>query len=253
MSTELRSRDIVKQQRVRQPLAKLLIFACVFTFLVCSGLIIYQAVSNHPTSANNCTVPSPQLLPGSCKAAPPSNITVALVLIDERQHSQISPAIISVLTNTPIDWPLYLLFPKSIHEWLKAQPWHAFARAQNRSYKIQPSKPATCRNQGQQSANCFLTAHEFWNTFSEDYILLFQQDSALCSKEDKSIANFLQYDYVGAPWPRGVSYDGTTLSVGNGGFSLRNRSFMQQCIRRANEEKLDLMDTPEDVFFSSCA
>lgn len=45
---------------------------------------------------------------------------------------------------------------------------------------------------------------------------------------------FLQYDYIGAPWPwRGTGYD-----VGNGGFSLRSKKLLTACMD--NEVKLSL-------------
>jgi len=41
--------------------------------------------------------------------------------------------------------------------------------------------------------------------------------------------NFLLYDYIGAPWPSNLLYNGvpSTFTVGNGGFSLRSRKLME--------------------------
>jgi hypothetical protein len=34
---------------------------------------------------------------------------------------------------------------------------------------------------------------------------------------------FLEYDYIGAPWPAGMRWTGNSPVVGNGGFSIRSR------------------------------
>ena len=46
-----------------------------------------------------------------------------------------------------------------------------------------------------------------------------------------NISDFLKWDYIGAPWP--LSYEafvdpfGRHIRVGNGGFSLRSRKFLE--------------------------
>jgi hypothetical protein len=77
--------------------------------------------------------------------------------------------------------------------------------------------------------------------------LLFQTDSMILKENKDNIYDFLQYDYVGAPWvsckPNGVQHG----DVGNGGFSLRKKSKMIEIIEREEEERKAL---PEDVFFA---
>jgi Protein of unknown function (DUF5672) len=56
-----------------------------------------------------------------------------------------------------------------------------------------------------------------------DYMLNIQADGFVTTPElwDES---FLDYDYIGAPWPTGLT---TGSRVGNSGFSLRSRRFME--------------------------
>ena len=54
--------------------------------------------------------------------------------------------------------------------------------------------------------------------------LIFQTDSIILPKNKLLINDFLQYDYVGAPW---VSNN----KVGNGGLSLRRKSKMLEIIQ----------------------
>lgn len=38
---------------------------------------------------------------------------------------------------------------------------------------------------------------------------------------------FLEYDYIGAPWPAGMRWTGNSPVVGNGGFSIRSRKIYE--------------------------
>jgi len=47
-----------------------------------------------------------------------------------------------------------------------------------------------------------LTSSSFWRFLNADHVLIFQTDSVLCSLSPWTVHDFLQYDYVGAPWNR---------------------------------------------------
>jgi len=96
----------------------------------------------------------------------------------------------------------------------------------------------------QKTQNCFALMKKFWEMFEEDYILLFQADSAACGRPGRNFEEYLIYDYVGAPWLSG--------EVGNGGFSLRNRAFMIKCLDYVENGILPYLE-PEDDFFHICA
>ena len=103
-----------------------------------------------------------------------------------------------------------------------------------------------------------LTTIDFWNNFTADKILLYQEDTMLFKN---NIDDFLEYDYIGAPWP--IEQDDNLHGVGNGGFSLRSRKKMIEVIEKVkvkdlklgNSTKKYMMNTnstfvPEDVYFS---
>ena len=103
-----------------------------------------------------------------------------------------------------------------------------------------------------------LLTKEFWNNFEGEKLLIYQEDSLLFHGH---IDNFLKYDYIGAPWPH--RQDDNSLGVGNGGFSLRSKSKMIECIEKVKVEDLKLGKStkeymnntnstilPEDIFFS---
>ena len=110
----------------------------------------------------------------------------------------------------------------------------------------------------QNTYNDLLLSVKFWETFDEEYILIYQQDAILFRR---GVEDFKQYDYVGAPWPS--KNNDNKLGVGNGGFSLRNRNKMIKCLNTIAPVNLELEHTtetymdskglwnpPEDVYYS---
>lgn len=97
--------------------------------------------------------------------------------------------------------------------------------------------------------NNMLLSESFWNGINAEHILIFQGDSLLLRH---GINDYLNYDYVGAPWP----HNSPTV-IGNGGFSLRKKSFMKKVFKEYNINqapfymKHDFLEqVPEDVYFS---
>ena len=94
--------------------------------------------------------------------------------------------------------------------------------------------------------NELLTSLAFWRQVRGEKVLLFQIDSMMCSNSRHKISEFLQYDYVGAPWDRSWFAFGQEQLVGNGGFSLRTRSKILQLLSQIKYN----FTMPEDVWYS---
>ncbi len=61
-----------------------------------------------------------------------------------------------------------------------------------------------------------------------DFVLLVQYDGYVL-RPHKWDNRFFDYDYIGAPWRKGVNFkkDGTEIRVGNGGFSFRSKRLLR--------------------------
>lgn len=99
--------------------------------------------------------------------------------------------------------------------------------------------------------NDMLLNTKFWELFDCEKILIFQEDSIIFNE---NIKKFLVYDYIGAPWKK--SDNTNYMEVGNGGFSLRDRKKMLQCLEKPYDDKLfqrinkcSLNNVPEDIYF----
>jgi hypothetical protein len=96
--------------------------------------------------------------------------------------------------------------------------------------------------------NQLLCSNDFWNIFKTigaEHVLIFQTDVLLLRPD---IDDFIEYDYVGAPWnPETISFcRNNEFPGGNGGFSLRNVDAMIDCIHQIPFQHI----MNEDVYFS---
>jgi len=105
--------------------------------------------------------------------------------------------------------------------------------------------------------NEYMLKNDFWKKFIKyERVLIFQSDTFMYRY---GIEKFLEYDYVGAPWPESLNL---ACSVGNGGFTLRNPRACIHCIENKHKIKIphyanyykDIItlngNLPEDVIFS---
>jgi hypothetical protein len=89
----------------------------------------------------------------------------------------------------------------------------------------------------QDYSNLFINNFEFYDKIPTEIFLVFQTDSMINTQYKDLINDFLEYDYVGAPW--------RCNEVGNGGLSLRRKSKMLEIMKNDKNKHL-----PEDVYFS---
>lgn len=86
--------------------------------------------------------------------------------------------------------------------------------------------------------NKLLTSLSFWESVPFDKVLIFQHDSMILRP---GIDEFLEWDYVGAPWK-------FQMHGGNGGLSLRSKKAM---IETLSVHTWDQSKGNEDIFFSN--
>lgn len=109
--------------------------------------------------------------------------------------------------------------------------------------------------------NAFLMSHNFWNMISGGKILIYNENTIILNK---NIDNFIEYDYIGAPFAK--SQNDTPNLVGYGDFSLRTPSVMVKILKTVSPsetifnsstieymQKHDLSSPPEYVYYSKNA
>ena len=80
--------------------------------------------------------------------------------------------------------------------------------------------------------------------FINDEFALFVQHDGFVVHPDRFDEEFLNYDYIGAPWPQHF-HQNRGRRVGNGGFSLRSKKFLDLCSKidfsKASNDAEDFM------------
>jgi len=176
-----------------------------------------------------------------------SSMAITIPVLFDKVAVIIEPRILSV-TDDLFTWMVYLLAPKG---W----KFIFFTGTTNHSIiqelvdKLHVNDIVELRNLEKENLtikdyNLLLTSVKFWEDMPFENVLIFQTDTVLL---DDNLDEFLEYDYVGAPWNKSFSWLGgsTTHVVGNGGLSLRRRSGM---IRAINECLYNGLN--EDNYFS---
>lgn len=94
--------------------------------------------------------------------------------------------------------------------------------------------------------NTLMTTPAFYESLREE-ILIFQPDCCFEAISLHRMDEFRKYDYIGAPWPKGMFPEWHwTGQVGNGGFSFRRRSAMLRALQTIPYRG----ETNEDVYFA---
>jgi hypothetical protein len=103
--------------------------------------------------------------------------------------------------------------------------------------------PANMTTGSQEEISRFLTTLWLYEVVLQpaEWLLIFQTDSMLCANSRQTLNNWLDYDWVGAPWNPNGRFGG------NGGLSLRRVSRIIEVLRNQNR----IPDTePEDVWLT---
>lgn len=93
--------------------------------------------------------------------------------------------------------------------------------------------------------NNLLTSVKFWSEYQHyEKVLIFQSDSGLLRE---GVEEFMEYDYVGAPWKKNAPWSRLDRAGGNGGLSLR---CPKKALNLINRLPYDPRYGNEDVYFT---
>lgn len=166
----------------------------------------------------------------------PAEAPLEMVLIEPRDHRYLK----EVLENMSCLVPNAALTIFHSEDNAKAIQEIVYADGLNdvKTFPVLPS------NLTRDEYSVLMTSPHLWKNFTAPKVLLFQLDSGL---RYNNLLRFMQYDYIGAPWNWLIA-DDPRISVGNGGFSLRNTDMMYDISYRYNYDVNK--DVAEDVFFA---
>lgn len=175
----------------------------------------------------------------------PYDIRKVALLIENRPMPHLVPLLLHFTAVIPQDWRVNFM---GSDESLALVNSSSGVKNQVALGKMDLTKiPSNMSVGGTEEISAFLTNLWVYETLlaPAEWLLIFQTDSILCANSGQSLNDYLEYDWVGAPW----SFDEHNWKYpgGNGGLSLRRVSsiieILKHQVRLPNSE-------PEDLWLS---
>jgi len=163
--------------------------------------------------------------------------TSTAIIIEPRKHRALAFVVQNVLENLPANWNVRIYHGTKNREFVEKL---LETELRLNACRISLENLGVENLETQVAYSRILSSREFTEKIPTETFIVFQTDSMINPNHKDLLEKFLQYDYVGAPWP----WD--HLKVGNGGFSLRKRSKMLHIINTTER----YMGAYEDQFFS---
>ena len=174
------------------------------------------------------------------------NSTKAAVIIEPRRHAMLESVVRNIMHHLGANWNLHIWTYSRNESWVRNlfPDWELHVHS------------VPFPNMNQTLYNGYLLDPYFWDTLSEEHILIFQTDCLLF----RSIpSEMFAFDYVGANYYR-AEHIAPSIGGIQGGLSLRKRSAMADCLRRVSWDTIQhyriSMGLPkiatkhEDIFFT---
>ena len=167
--------------------------------------------------------------------SPAIHMVTRAVIVEPREHPALGPVLDNICSKTGI--PITVVHGTANREYAEAV----------KSPCVDTLMQVNAENLSIEAYSKLLMTDTFWRSLGPDKekILLFQTDTGICG--DWDLQEFGDYDYCGAPWPKGVPWQARTGPVGNGGFSIRRIGCMRSLLAQHGEAHFE----SEDIAFSS--
>lgn len=153
------------------------------------------------------------------------------VIVEPRNHPFFDLVVYNVMNYLDNEWNLHIF--SYDEEYVKS----LFKGSTYRFTKLSQT------NLNVNEYNSLFQSTLFWNTINEETILIFQTDSFILNPT-VNIDNFLNYPFIGGIYKyiknNSINLCGSpkmNFSI-NGGFSLRKKSVMIECIQKVNKEDI---------------
>lgn len=171
----------------------------------------------------------------------PYNESKVALLIENRPLPLLAPLMLHFMSVVPPDWRFrFMGSVRSVAHINQSVAIRERVASGKLDLTYIPSNMTT--NSGEEISR-FLTNLWLYEVLLQpaEWLLVFQTDSILCANSRHSLNDFLEYDWVGAPWNPNGRFGG------NGGLSLRRVSTMIDILRE--QERVDGSE-PEDVWLT---
>lgn len=147
------------------------------------------------------------------------------IIVEPRKHPAMEFVLNNFFNNLDLRWNFMIFHGLDNEEWIK----EIILKFPNDMQRVSLLN-INVKNLTVNDYNKFIASKSFVELIPTETFLIFQTDTMICQSEKDLIYEFIKYDYVGAPWRKGLGSIGGY--VGNGGLSLRQKTKMLEIINK---------------------
>ena len=171
------------------------------------------------------------------------------IIIEPREHRALYFVLNNFLENLPTNWSIIIFHGNQNVDYVNNI---VDTKLSQYKYRIRLVNLKVDNLTGYEYSDILKNKY-IYDHIKTEYFIIFQTDTLILKENKHLINDFLQYDYVGAPWK-------IDNCVGNGGLSFRRKSKMLEIINQNSTQStleihgnvFNISEIHEDIFFSYC-
>ena len=144
------------------------------------------------------------------------------IILEPRKHKAMEFVLANFLDNLDERWSFIIYHGTENGQWLNEMINRNPYILKNKNRIILKSLGVNNLKLNEYSSK--MTNYEFINSIPTEVFLVFQTDTMISKPYKDLIYDYIEYDYVGAPW--------NDRGIGNGGLSLRRKTKMLEIIKK---------------------
>lgn len=166
------------------------------------------------------------------------------IIIEPREHKALEYVLNNFLDNLSSDWSIIVFHGNKnidfVNQILSKMPNNKRERVSLNNLNVDNLTIA-------EYSKLFVDK-SFYDKIPTEVFLVFQTDTAICSKNKDMINKYVDYDWVGAPWNPSSEWfkSSIMINIGNGGLALRRKTKMLEIIDKVKYEN----NENEDLYFA---
>jgi hypothetical protein len=176
------------------------------------------------------TTPSPTKPPTPSSTHPatfdPYDHTKVAFLVETRPLAHLPALFAHMMSVIPAEWTFRFMGGPQALDFMRANPLLSQYEKSGKLSFLQVPSNYSMKDRDTIS-QMFTDPHLYADILAPaEHLLVFQPDSIFCAGAPKSLNDFLEYDWIGAPWSKTAGHGG------NGGLSLRKVSRILQVLEK---------------------
>jgi hypothetical protein len=196
-----------------------------------------------PDSDSIAAAVVPALLPEATAPPSPYDPTKVAFLVETRPLSHL-PALFAHMTNIiPPEWIFKVMGSSDLISSMRLSPLMSRLEDAGKLQFLDLPSNYTLENR-ETISQMFTDPHLYGDILAPaEHLLVFQPDSIFCANAPRTLNDFLEWDWIGAPWSKTATYGG------NGGLSLRKVSKILKVLEKQKRPHGD--GALEDLWLTS--